>query len=330
MSVDALDARRPSRPWFRDAAGLSAAVLVALAAAAAYAPNLRDLAWKWSDDPNYSHGFLVVPIALAVLWQRRDSLDPSALRPSVVGWVGVVGVLALRAWLFERNEQWIESATIPLAVAALVLAFGGWRLLWWAAPAVAFLWLMLPLPPRINIVLAGPLQSMATQGSTWLLQALGMPVLSQGNVIFVGAEQLEVARACNGLSMLLSFVTLITATVLMLRDRPIWERVVLLLSTVPIALVSNILRIAATAWCYHRFGREWGDKVVHDTAGWAMMPIALVLVFLELKVLSWLIVEREVRARPGIIVSSPSYAPPTGKARGPGREGPQPPTAAGG
>ena len=116
--------------------------------------------------------------------------------------------------------------------------------------------------------------------------------MAEGNVIIVGADTLEVARACNGLSMLLSFVTLITATVLLVR-RPIWERVVLLASAIPIALISNILRIAVTAWCYHRFGRATGDKLAHDAAGWAMMPLALALVYLELRVLSWLFVEVE-------------------------------------
>jgi exosortase len=307
---------------------------VALGLAWAYWPNLRDLAWKWSDDPNYSHGYLVVPIALAILWQRRDTLDPARARPHWAGWAALLGVLAARAWLFERNEQWIESATIPLAAGALVLAFGGWYLLRWALPAVAFLWFMLPLPPRINIVLAGPLQRLATDGSTTLLQLLGLPVMSQGNVIFVGTRMLNVEQACNGLSMLLSFVTLITATTILVRSRPVWERVILLFSTVPIALVSNVLRITITAWAYHQFGPEavvfpgWSpvfagwtvEKFVHDTAGWAMMPIALALVFLELRLLAWLFVEERVRRGP--LVVAPTYAPAMAARKKPAGEGP--------
>jgi exosortase len=286
--------------------GVAAGAVAVAALAASYAPNLAELVRQWSEEPNYSHGFLVAPIALAILWQRRGELDPSRVRPNLLGWVALVAVLAARAYLFERNERWVENATILPALAALTLALGGWRLLWWAAPAIAFLAFMLPLPPSINLILAAPLQRLATIGSTWLLQMTGLPVLAQGNVIFVGGERLEVAQACNGLSMLMSFVTLITAMViLMSRDRPMWERVVLLLSMIPIALVANILRIAATAALYHAFGPEaampWPlaswyptvERFIHDTAGWAMMPIALVLVFLELKVLSWLVVEDE-------------------------------------
>jgi exosortase len=152
---------------------------------------------------------------------------------------------------------------------------------------------MLPLPPSINALLARPLQNWATIGSVALLQLCGMPVVSEGNVIVIGSTPLEVARACNGLSMLLSFVTLIAATVILVRRSAV-ERLVLLLSAVPIALVSNILRIAATAVCYHQLGEKAGDKIAHDLAGYAMMPVALLLVWLELSLMSWLVLEEDV------------------------------------
>ena len=105
--------------------------------------------------------------------------------------------------------------------------------------------------------------------------------------------------------MLLSFVTLITATVLSVR-RPIWDRVVLLASAVPIALISNILRITLTAWCYRWFGKETGERFAHAAAGWAMMPVALGLVYLELRLLSWLFVDVEQ-------VNAPVYGMVRGK-----------------
>jgi exosortase/archaeosortase family protein len=72
-----------------------------------------------------------------------------------------------------------------------------------------------------------------------------------------------------------------------------WKRVVLFLSIIPIALISNILRISATAWCYYLFGAKMGEHFAHDAAGWLMMPVALILVGLELSLLSWIIVEVE-------------------------------------
>lgn len=284
--------------------------LLTLAVIGSYSASFRLLLIHW-ENPNYSHGYLVLPIAAVILWMRREELAETPTRPSWLGWVGLVALLALRWTLYDRNEMWVEQATIPLVAASLVVALAGWRMLWVALPAIGFLFFLLPLPPSLNAILADPLQQLATIGSTSLLQAFGLPVLAEGNVILVGAERLEVARACNGLSMLASFMTLICAMVLTVgRDRPLWERLVLLLSTLPIALVVNILRIFGTAVLYHAFGpsaplpwplAQWYptvDQLAHDTAGWAMMPVALALIFLEMRVLAWLVVEEETATGP--------------------------------
>jgi exosortase len=283
---------QPDGPSAWRAPEILAAALVLGALGWSYAPSFAALVGQWNRDPNYSYGFFVIPIALAILWSRRGLLDRARLAPRWWGFLPLVGVAAVRSVLYEWNEQYAETATIPLAVAAAALALGGWHLLRVCLPSVVFLFFMLPLPPSLNQVLAGPLQDLATAGSVALLQIIGLPVMAEGNVILVGGETLEVARACNGLSMLLSFVTLITATVILVR-RPLLERVLLLLSAIPIALVSNIIRITATAMVYHWVGHDWGEALAHDAAGWMMMPIALALVWLELRVYSWLFVEVE-------------------------------------
>lgn len=288
-----------SQTWRPRPSDVAALALVTIALGWSYAPSFASLASRWSRDPNYSFGFLVIPIALAIAWQRRDQLDPARMRPRWWGFLPLAGVLSLRVLLYEWNEQYIETATIPLVVAGLALALGGWHLLKVVLPAVVFLFFMLPLPPSINTFLANPLQRLATIGSVTVLQVMGLPVLAEGNVITIGSEPLEVAQACNGLSMLLSFVTLIAAMVILI-PRPLWERLVLLASAIPIALVTNIIRIVVTACCYHQFGHEAGEKVSHDAAGLAMPVIALVLAFAELRVLSWLVVEVQEEVPPAI------------------------------
>jgi exosortase len=277
-----------SRPW---RPGLNEVLIAAVVGASlyvAYESSFRFLFDQWNRDPNYSYGFFVIPIAAVIFWSRRGMLVRSKIEPRwwPLLFLPLLAVVAVRHPLYEWNEQFIESATIPFVAAALVLAVGGWPLMRVAYPSLIFLLFMLPLPTSLNQWLARPLQNLATVGSVALLQLFGMPVMSEGNVIIVGATPLEVARACNGLSMLLSFVTLIAAVVILVR-RPAWERVVLMLSAVPIALVSNILRITATAVCYHSFGAELGEKYAHDYAGWMMMPLALGLVWLELRLMSW-------------------------------------------
>lgn len=294
--------QQPGR-LFTDTPTVVVSIVVALVMVASYLPNFLGLMDKWSKDPNYSHGFFVIPIALYILWERRESLDLSRIKPNWFFFIPLLFMLWTRIPLHQRNLMWVEEMTIPATIGALALAVGGWHFFLWSLPATLFLGFMIPLPPIINAILSTPLQSMATNGSVFLLQATGMPAINEGNVILVGdGKPLEVARACNGLSMLLSFATLITATAILCK-RPLLDKVILMLSIVPIAIFSNIIRITLTAFFFQmpefveKFSKILGwepDDFTHDGAGYLMMPLALVLIFIELKALDFLLVPDDV------------------------------------
>jgi exosortase len=283
---------RAARAWWW-ALGAAAAVM-----ALAYAPNLVELGRLWSNDDNYQHGFLVVPIALFILWRRFAEIpwEPGARLGTAPwwGWALLASALVVRAVAYERSLQWVETATVLPAIIGLTWAFGGRPLLYRAWPAIFFLVFMLPLPNAVNGLIALPLQRIAATGSYYLLQLSGFWVVQQGNVLFLatpfGTRSLDVALACSGLKMLMTLAATVTATILLL-PLPLWKRIILLVSAVPIALISNITRIVATGWCYYFIEGETGQHWAHDVSGWMMMPMALVLVGLELQVLSWLVPE---------------------------------------
>ena len=228
----------------------------------AYFQNFRTLITTWREDQNYSHGFLVIPIAVWILWQRLAGVKPDPSAGAVPapwwGWVFLTAVLAVRAFAYEWNSQGLENVTILLAIACLTWTFGGWPLLHRSWPAIAYLVFMLPLPPTINNLVAMPLQLIATTGSRFLLQLSGFWAIQEGNVINLktpsGMMPLDVALACNGLRMMMTMVATAMAIIILV-PLPIWKRIVLLVSIVPIALLSNILRITATGWCYYLFHR---------------------------------------------------------------------------
>ena len=251
----------------------------------------------WKDDPNYSHGFLVVPVALLIYWQRRDLTTDKPNRPWHLAWPILLLALAARWYFYEVGNLGAETFTIVPVVVCLALTYGGLNQLRRAWPAILLLFFMLPLPSRINGLLAGPLQNLATRGSTALLKITAFGVIAEGNVIYVNKNALEVAEACNGLSMLMCLGATVVAAVFLVPMAP-WKRIAALVSAVPIALGCNILRITVTAWCYQTYGAEIGARYAHDAAGWLMMPMALVLVGLELLILSWLVVEEEVVVEP--------------------------------
>jgi exosortase len=275
-----------------DAVAVVAAAALVAAVAWSYFPSLAYLA-RWWEDPNYSHGWLVVPIALFILWQRYEELPGVVVRHRWWNFLPLIALVALRYKLYDWNEQWLEAATVPMVVAATVLAVGGWGLFRWALPGLVFLIFMVPLPQFLDDKLAAPLQKIATLGSYEILMALGLPVVAEGNVILIHSQRVEVAEACRGLSMLLSFGALITAMVLLVR-RPLWERAVLVLSIIPIALLCNIIRISITAVAYGYYNRPVHE--VHDYAGYGMMALALGIVLAEMKVMSWLVIEERREA----------------------------------
>jgi exosortase/archaeosortase family protein len=167
---------------------------------------------------------------------------------------------------------------------------------------------MFQLPYKVEYALGGNLQKIAAMSSEFVLQTIGFPTYREGVVLHVKDQSLEVAKACSGLSMLLTFVALSTAVAIIVK-RPWLDRVLLLVAAVPVAVIANVIRISFTGMLYSWGGRELGDKVFHDFAGWMMMPIALIILWLFLKVLDWVFVPEMVRASRDEVIRSNAANP---------------------
>ena len=272
---------------------LSAALLGA-AVVWADGPIVAAMVRRWSIDPRYSHGFLVPLFAFGLLRHRsigRGAIPPASSR-AAWGGVALLGLAAAVRWAAARYFlPWFEGITLLPALAGLALVAGGWPALGRAWPSIAFLGFMVPLPHRVEVALGTPLQHAATRGSTCVLQMFGFPAFAEGHVIALGETRIGVVEACNGLGMLFTFTAMTTAVALVVR-RPPLDRVLIVLSAAPIALLANIARISVTGLLHETAGGHVADAVYHDLAGWLMMPLALVLLWAEVQVLSRLFVSR--------------------------------------
>lgn len=224
--------------------------------------------------------------------------QPFANVTSVERYVGLATILvayAARILIAAEFEMApIDRLCFLIAMLGAFVMVGGWRLLGWAGPGVGFLFFMFPLPTAIQIPVLGGLQKLAAYVSEVILTILGQPVFREGNKIIVDGIPLEVAEACSGLRMVTIFGAMAVAMMLIIRERPWWDRFIILLSAVPIALISNIARIVTTALLYRAFPEgEVIHQLIHDYAGIAMMPFAMGLLYLELTVLKMLTVEEE-------------------------------------
>jgi exosortase len=238
----------------------------------------------------YSHGYLVPGFGLALLWFRQEHIASGILEPTWWGLAVLAAALLLRLGGTYFYFVWLEEISLLPCLAGIFLMVGGWRAWRWGWAGIAFLFFMIPLPYRLAIALTGPLQFIATAASTFALQTLGLPALADGNVIRLNDREINIVEACSGLRMLVIFFALSTAVALMIR-RPLWQKIVIVASALPIALVVNVLRITATGVLFETVGSEWAKAVFHDLAGWLMMPVALLFLGLELKFLAHLFLE---------------------------------------
>jgi exosortase len=148
---------------------------------------------------------------------------------------------------------------------------------------------MLPPPNSVQEVIANPLQRWATTSAVFSLETIGYEPKQEGNIIEIGESRVEVAYACNGLRMISAFLV-ITGFVVLLVQRAWWEKLIILVSSLPIALLCNTVRLTATAIAFTRLSGRFWDDLFHDFGGYAMMPLALAVVVAELWLLAKLTV----------------------------------------
>jgi len=268
-------------------------ILLFIVLIGSYWPTIVPLYKDWQGDDNYSVGQLVPLAALYLLWNDRKKL--AACRPKPCWWgLGVI-ILAQLArafglvFLYESAERY----SLVLTIVGLVLLVGGRQIFWQVKWILLFLFLMVPLPGRIHNMISGPLQGFAAMLAVVTLELLGVTVVREGNTMLLNdSVPVAVAEACSGLRMLTAFV-IVASVLAYVVNRPRWQKIVLVCSSVPVAILCNQIRLVVTAVLFLSIGSEAGEKFFHDFAGWTMMPLAVLILAGELWIMSRLIIEDE-------------------------------------
>jgi exosortase len=274
------------------AASVISLALMPAAIVWAYWPTIGYLVHEWEQKPDYSHGYLVLPIAAVFLWARRGAFPHSAARASLWGLaiLLVAGLIRAAAGLFYLQP--VDGWTLPISIAGAVLLVGGWQVLRWSLPSVVFLWFMVPIPYSAERWLSVPLQALATKLSTACLVCLGQPAIAEENVILLGDHRLFVEEACSGLRIFVGIFALAFAFVLFSRWSW-WQKALVMAAVFPVAIVANVSRIVVTGLLQELASSEAAHKFSHDIAGFVMIPFAAALFWLFLVYLGRLFPEVE-------------------------------------
>lgn len=238
---------------------------------------------------------LAIVVSLAIVF-RFHEFEPIAMYERWIGAGLIVVALFMRIYSAHIDIMPIDRISFLVALYGVFLLAGGWAIVRRMWAAIGFVIFMFPLPSVLETSVLAWLQKGAAVASTTVLQVLGVVAHRKGYTIFVDglADQLEVAQACSGLRMLTIFCAMTIALVLLI-ERPWWDKLILLLSAVPIALATNVIRITATALLYKAVEgtsmQEAMHGYIHDYAGYAMIFVAGGIMWLEYKILTWLFVE---------------------------------------
>jgi exosortase len=266
-----------------------AALIVLLAGSFAflYQHVIARLVNDWYVDDNYSHGFLIVPIALYFVWERRKKLKEALREPSAWGILVVLGSLASLLAGILGSELFLTRISILGTIAGIILFLLGWNHLKILLLPIAFLILMIPIPAIIFNQIAFPLQLLASRFGEMALLACQVPVLREGNVIHLANTSLEVAEACSGIRSLISLLTL-GIVYGYFTDSRIWVRIVLVFGTIPIAIAANGIRVAGTGIAAHFYGPEAAQGFFHSFSGWIIFIAAFIMMFILYRMIAWI------------------------------------------
>jgi len=251
-------------------------VVLTVLLGALYGAILVRMGVQWYDDPDYSHGFLIPFMSGYFVWERREKLRALSPVPSVWG-IGLLGLGLLMLVIGSLGaELYLQRSSLIVVLAGLVLLLRGRESLRVLAFPIAFLFFMIPLPAIVVNTVAFPLQLFAAQTATFCLYNFGIPVLREGNVILLAGTTLEVAEACSGIRSLQALLALGTVYGYF-SQRVMWKRWMLVLLSIPIAIVANAFRVTGTGVLANYWGVEAAEGFYHTFQGWLIFVIAFVL-----------------------------------------------------
>jgi len=237
------------------------------------------LVTDWYTLPDFSHGFLIPFFALFLLWDKRQELRSTPIVPTWAGiWVVALGLFELLLGVFGA-DLFVQRTSFVLLTAGLIWTLLGKAMLGRLKFVLFVLLLAIPLPTILFNQITFPLQILASTCASYLLPLVGVPVLQEGNIIQLPAMPLEVAEACSGIRSLMSLFTVAVFFGYFL-EHTTWRRVVLALSSIPIAVTANVARIFGTGLCVQYWDPDKALGFFHEFSGWLMFVVSLSCLYL--------------------------------------------------
>lgn len=276
---------------FQSSATIKFLALISLWAAA-FIPIYPQLIDTLLNRPNNSHGILVPFIAVFLIWHKRGELRKKTVITYIPGALIFIGAMLLYVIAYAGLVAVVCRTMIVFSLIGLILFVLGkeiFKEIWFP---LFFALFMVPVPDSIYGQLALPLQLFATIISTDIIQMLGIVALREGNMVYFANTQLEVAEACSGLRSMMAFVMLSFLFTYLMSRKVRWKMCLMVLSSIPLALFANILRVTGTGILATFYGDKVARGFLHEFSGMVVFAFGFVLLLLEYR---WLEKSRRKR-----------------------------------
>lgn len=273
--MSALTISKPSSALLRSSLGLMA-IAALLICVAGFSGALLELVRRWNQQEEYSHGYLIPLVTIWLLWTRRDALRASISQPSLVG-PTLILIAILMHITGELSAVWLLSQIgFIIALYGIMLSFGGYSLLKITFIPITYLLFAIPLPYFIDAVLTLRLQLLSSELGVAFIGLFQIPVFLDGNIIDMGTYKLQVVEACSGLRYLYPLLSLSFLAAYLYQAR-FWQRALIFLSGIPIAIGMNGLRIGLVGILVDRWGSQMAEGALHFFEGWVIFLACAVL-----------------------------------------------------
>jgi exosortase len=243
-----------------------------------YASVIKDLVLQWWTDPDYGHGFFVPLFSGYILWHERQRWTKTEINPSNFGFLVMLGAVSLLLLGSLGAEFFTSRFSLLVLLAGMILFLAGLKMLRAVSFPLGYLMWMIPIPVIIYNQITFPLQLIASRLATAGLELAQVPVLRDGNILIMSNYSLEVVEACSGIRSLMTLMALAVAYGYLVSPRR-WVRYVLVALMVPIAIVTNAIRIMGAGILARHFGPAAAEGFLHEFSGWAIFVVAVLLMF---------------------------------------------------
>ena len=272
----------------RSGYGIGAFLLLSLAFVLALLmawDSVRAMVANWSRE-EYSYGYFVPFLVIFFIWQKKNALAETPFEPSWLGLLVAFGGLFLVVFGELATLYVIAQYGFLVVLHGVALAALGWRAYRIVAVPLALLFFVVPLPEFLYNNLSQSLQLISSEIGVWFVRLFGISVFLEGNVIHLAEMQLQVVEACSGLRYLFPLMA-VGFIVAYIFKAPLWKKAVVFLSTIPITVLMNSLRIGLIGITVEYWGREMADGILHDFEGWVVFMSSLGVLLLEMWLLNF-------------------------------------------